>query len=103
MPLSLIFHPEVEQEVKASYDWYQNQADGLGEDFLSELETAFQTILSMPDTWPKFQTKFRRFILGKFPFSVVYSVTEEVVFIVAVMHHSRRPEYWLHRADFFKK
>ncbi len=31
-------------EVKASYEWYQRQADGLGDDFLTELETAYQAI-----------------------------------------------------------
>jgi hypothetical protein len=34
----LEFHPDVEKEVLASYSWYEKQAPGLGEDFLSELE-----------------------------------------------------------------
>jgi len=33
----IIFHPTVAIEVKASYEWYQNQAEGLGDDFLYEL------------------------------------------------------------------
>jgi hypothetical protein len=33
---NIIFHPDVEHEVKASYEWYQRQAVGLGDDFLSE-------------------------------------------------------------------
>jgi hypothetical protein len=36
----LQFHPDIEFEVKASYIWYQKQANGLGEDFLNELELA---------------------------------------------------------------
>jgi hypothetical protein len=28
--LNIIFHPDVESEVKASFEWYQNQATGLG-------------------------------------------------------------------------
>jgi hypothetical protein len=28
----ITFHPDVAKEVKSSYIWYQNQANGLGED-----------------------------------------------------------------------
>lgn len=50
MMLKLTFHPDIEQEVKTSYNWYQEQAQGLGNDFLTELETAFATIQELPDT-----------------------------------------------------
>lgn len=91
---NIIFHPDVEQEVKASYFWYQKQALGLGGDYLNELESAYQAITELPRTWPKFQFGFRRFLLSKFPFSVIYQYKENTVFIVAVMHNSRKPGYW---------
>ena len=69
----LIFHPNVAIEVKASYQWYQEQANGLGQDFIHELESAYEAIEELPETWPKFQGGFRRFLLSKFPFSVIYS------------------------------
>ncbi len=50
--VKLFFHPDVSQEVKASYDWYQEKAEGLGEDFMTELETAYQVIVECPHTWP---------------------------------------------------
>lgn len=93
----LLFHPDVKEEVKSSYIWYQNQAQGLGNDFLSELETAYQAIEELPDTWPNFQKGFRRFLLSKFPFSVIYRTTKNTIFIVAVMHNSRKPGYWEER------
>ena len=95
--LNIIFHPDIENEVKASYEWYQNQAKGLGEDFLTELETAYQAIVELPNTWPKFQKGFRRFLLSKFPFSVIYRFNRETVYVVAVMHNSRKPGYWSER------
>ena len=93
----LLFHPDVELEVKASYTWYENQADGLGDDFINELESAYDAIEELPDTWPKFQKYFRRFILSKFPFSVIYSSKKKQLYVVAVMHNSRKPGYWLKR------
>ncbi len=95
--LDIVFHPDIEHEVKASYDWYQNQAMGLGDDFLVELEAAYQTIIELPDTWPKFQNGFRRFLLRKFPFSVIYQCNQNTIYVVAVMHNSRKPGYWSER------
>ncbi len=93
----LIFHPDVYHELKNSYEWYENQANGLGDNFLSELEEAYQVIVELPGTWPKFKKGFRRFILTKFPFSVIYKETPQSIFIVAIMHNSRKPGYWLKR------
>ena len=93
----IIFHPDIEYEVKSSYTWYQKQAEGLGEDFLTELETGYEAIIELPNTWPKFQQEFRRFLLSKFPFSIIYQFNGKIIFIVAVMHNSRKPGYWIER------
>ncbi|MEE9309591.1 MAG: hypothetical protein V3U64_01080 [Cocleimonas sp.] len=75
--LEITFHPDVVNEIKSSYLWYQEQAEGLGEDYLSELEAAYQAISELPQTWPKFGNGFRRFILSKFPFSVIYRSSDK--------------------------
>ena len=93
----LIFHPDISMEVKASFDWYQEKLDGLGFDFLNELENAFQAIVDFPETWPKFQKEFRRYLLSQFPFSVIYVKKIENIYVVAIMHNSRKPNYWLDR------
>ena len=95
--LPIEFHPDVALEVKSSYQWYQSQADGLGQDYLSELESSIETISELPDTWPRFQFGFRRFLLSKFPFSIIYKASEKNIYVVAVMHNSRKPGYWTER------
>jgi len=92
--LRLVFHPDVAAEISASFDWYQEKANGLGDDFLNELESSYDAITELPNTWPKFQKGFRRFLLSKFPFSVIYRVNDKSVFIVAIMHNSKKPGYW---------
>jgi hypothetical protein len=93
----IIFHPDIASEIKASYNWYQEQATGLGDDFIAELESAYETIAELPQTWPKFQKGFRRYLLARFPFSVIDKDTSDYVYVVAVMHNSRKPGYWLGR------
>ena len=94
----IIFRPDIEHEVKSSYIWYQKQAKGLGDDFLTELETGYEAIIELSNTWPKFQQGFRRFLLSKFPFSIIYRFNGKTIFVVAVMHNSRKPGYWAERA-----
>lgn len=95
--LQLSFHPDVSSELKSSYQWYQKQAHGLGDDFILELEKSFDTILNLPDTWPIFHKYYRRFLLSKFPFSIIYRLDDDCIYAVAVMHNSRKPYYWLER------
>lgn len=95
--LKITFHPDVSYEIKASYGWYQEKAVGLGEDFIKELESAYQAIVGFPQTWTYFQKGFRRYLLSRFPFSVIYRKNGDLIYVVAVMHNSRKPGYWLNR------
>jgi len=95
----LIFHPDVSVEIKASYQWYEKQAKGLGEDFLAELQQSFGVITQYPNSWPPFGNNIRRFLLNKFPFSVIYSPSEKQILVLAVMHNKKRPGYWIKRSE----
>ncbi len=70
---------------------------GLGDDFLHELESAYQSIIEFSQVWLLFQKGFRRFLLAKFPFSVLYKEYNDSIYVVAVMHHTRKPGYWAKR------
>ena len=91
------FHPDVESDIKGSFSWYEDELEGLGLQFISELEQGFDAISFTPATWVTFEHDFRRYILARFPFSVVYKEEENEVYVVAVMHNSRNPEYWKER------
>jgi len=48
MVLQITFHPDVKLDIGEAYQWYQQQAQGLGDDYIIELELAFQTIAEIP-------------------------------------------------------
>ncbi|MFA6009148.1 MAG: type II toxin-antitoxin system RelE/ParE family toxin [Desulfobacteraceae bacterium] len=97
MVLQVAFHPDVKLDIGEAYKWYQQQAQGLGDDYIIELELAFQTIAEISYIWPKFKKKFRRYILSRFPFAVIYKESGHKLYVVAVMHQSRKPNYWIKR------
>lgn len=93
----LRFHPDVYIDVKGSYEWYEEQSVGLGSRFIAELEFSYDAIRYSPQTWPSFEEGFHRYILPRFPFSVIYKETGDAIFVLAVMHNSRKPGYWQKR------
>jgi hypothetical protein len=41
----------------------------------------------------------RKFVLQRFPFSLIYSLSPDVLRVEVVAHQSRRPDYWRSRVD----
>lgn len=97
MNCEIEFHPDVTTDIHIAYKWYNSQLQGLGDRLLDELEDGYTAIQNFPDTWANFQHGFKRFILNKFPFSIVYKVSNKKIYVVVVMHNSRKPEYWKDR------
>ena len=95
--MKFIFHPKLQQDVSNSYQWYEDRAKGLGEDLLSEIKDGYSFINEFPESCPIVQKNYHRFILSKFPFSIVYRINKNNIYVVAIMHNSRRPNSWLIR------
>ena len=91
------FLPEAEQEMLEAASYYESQAAGLGEDYLSEIERAVASIAEFPNTWPIIGGKLRRRLVRRFPFGILYSVEPEEIVIIAVAHLRRKPGYWRER------
>jgi hypothetical protein len=58
------------------------------------MDHAVLRISEAPERWPKYDSLMRRFLLARFPFSVIYRIAEQVVEVIAVAHHKRAPGYW---------
>ncbi|MBV9341758.1 MAG: type II toxin-antitoxin system RelE/ParE family toxin [Acidobacteria bacterium] len=93
----LEYHQGAISDVKSAVAWYQKRSPKAALDFLEELQQAAKTIRQAPERWPLGKNNTRRFLLWRFPFSLIYSEQEAVITIWAVAHGSRRPEYWTRR------
>ncbi|HKM84916.1 MAG TPA: type II toxin-antitoxin system RelE/ParE family toxin [Terriglobales bacterium] len=91
------FHPQAWQEVEAAEVWYRQRNYEASIRFLSEIYDALANLAQWPERWPFYQYGTRRFVLHRFPFSVIYRDEPAVVSIVAIAHHKRRPGYWKDR------
>jgi hypothetical protein len=95
--MRVVSHPEADEELEAAALWYEERQPGLGEIFLDQFENTLRRILSEPERWRKIQGENRKLNFHQFPYSIVYSVSVDALYIKAVMHLHRRPFYWVSR------
>lgn len=89
---------EAVEEAEAAARWYAQRSLTAALEFSDELDAAESAIARLPEAWPRFDHNTRRYLLRRFPFSVIYRVDARRVVIVAVAHAHRRPGYWASRA-----
>ncbi|MEM9021413.1 MAG: type II toxin-antitoxin system RelE/ParE family toxin [Planctomycetota bacterium] len=95
--MNVIFHSEAEREFLAAVDYYETQQASLGEDYQAEILATVSRIAKQPTVWPVLEGDVRRCLTHRFPYGVLYSVEEDAIYILAVMHLRRKPGYWKER------
>ncbi len=97
--MRLEFHPEAELELLEAALHYEMEVPGLGERFETEVRRATDLLLDHPEIGQQVDPDLRRFVLPRFPFTLIYSATSEVLRIEVVAHQNRLPGYWRTRTD----
>lgn len=69
----------------------------LGLAFLAEFERGVSAIMVNPKVGAMFRGTRRRYLLRRFPYSIIYQVSDEELRVIAVAHQRRRPGYWVGR------
>src|SRR5205085_7709667 len=95
--MNYYFGPHARQELKDAILYFDDFNAALGDAFAQEVERAISLILRFPEAWPLITRSTRRCRTRKFPYGIVYRITEDEIEIIAVMHLSRQPEYWADR------
>lgn len=95
--LPIAFHPDARTDALAAYEWYAERSQEAAVAFQGELEKAGSASQRSPERWAKYLSGTRRYLLKRFPFVVVYRVTDERIEIIAVAHGRRMPGFWRKR------
>jgi toxin ParE1/3/4 len=95
--MDIEFHPEAEEEFIEAARFYETRVPGLGSRFIDELEALEALLKGRPEIGAQIDAMFRRAVFRKFPFSLIYTVEEARILVVAVAHQRRMPGYWRDR------
>jgi hypothetical protein len=77
--------------------FYELQYVKLGVRFKEEVRKAATRVSERPELYTIEQGEIRKCLLHKFPYKLLFSIEPEHVFIIAVAHQHRKPDYWIKR------
>lgn len=84
-------------DIEAAIDWYESEQPGLGLEFLDELRAAYLRILDGPLKYVVLRSGIRRALTRRFPYGVYFSIEDDIILIIAVLHTARDPAEWQFR------
>lgn len=91
-------HPEAALEHERQIAYYQERQTGLGQRYHLAFRAAVARACAAPLRFKVVrQPEIRRVGLPGFPFSIIFRAVGEVVQVLAIAHHRRRPDYWAGR------
>ena len=91
------FHPAASEEIVETAVFYDNEVPGLGDRFISEVERVVELLREQQQIGQQIEKEFRRIVLARFPYSLIYRIEPKKNWVVAVAHQRRRPDYWRER------
>lgn len=83
--------PSAKEDIKESVTYYEDQKEGLGGEFIDELNWKIQEIAEKPDKNPLFHKEARKTSLKRFPFNIIYTIEDGFISILGVWHKRRDP------------
>ncbi len=94
----IIVHSQARAELDDATAFYEQRKPGLGLELLSHVEQAIKEIRDNPRLGTPYKTTaLRRYSVRRFPYAIFYAERAEDIWVVAIAHGRRRPDYWRRR------
>ena len=93
MSYNIELHPLAVQELRESYQWYEEQRAGLGARFIASFNKRLKEIKKQPERYVKKKGNYREALIEVFPYLIIYEVLKEdqIIFISYIFHTKRNP------------
>ena len=85
--------------MEAAVAWYEQREHGLGERLYAAIQATKLFIRENPQLGAPHQRGTRKRPVNGFPYLVIYRDEPDRVFVIAIAHGKRRPDYWTRRTD----
>lgn len=95
--MTVIFSRLAKLELDDAVLYYELEFPGLGTRFKEEVRKAALRILNYPTACPFECGEIRKYVMHKFPYKLLFSIESDHIFIMAVAHQHRNPDYWVDR------
>lgn len=92
MSYALNLQSEAIIDIQSAFEWYEMQQEGLGDEFIEEMENGFAKICNHPQYYTFINPHFRRFKIQRFPYLIIYEIEKETIIVNSVKHASQKPK-----------
>ena len=96
-PDRFVVESRADDDVRATFHWYEAERPGLGAEFLVVLRAAYERIIDGPLRYATIRSGARRALVRRFPYIVYFVIEDEFVIVFAVLHARRNPSVWQRR------
>lgn len=90
----LVILPEASDELRAAARRYAQFSERAAIRFEAGVDVALSEIMAAPESWPRIDEHYRFRLVKRFPYLVIYRISDSKVVVVAVAHSSRQEGYW---------
>jgi len=92
-----VFGRGAKRDLREAARFYERESVELKEEFYAEVDRAVSVLEQNPFVGAPYHLHpFRKYVLDRFPYNLFY-VAKNVIYVVALAHHSRKPDYWIDR------
>jgi|SRR6185312_4231618 len=99
MAFEIIIKPLARIDLDQAILWYENELSGLGNRFYEAFLTASEKISKHPEAFMEISPDIRRTIIKKFPYKVFYTMSENKIFTIGIMHAKRSAGFITNRLN----
>jgi plasmid stabilization system protein ParE len=76
-------------DIRRAAKWYKYQREGLGKEFVAEVDAAIGRIQANPEQYEVVHREIRHAILRRFPYGIFYRIQTVKISVFAVLHLKR--------------
>ena len=96
--LDFILLADAEDDLVEAYSWYEHKEFGLGHRFLNSVQDGLTLSRQHPKIlFPVCASEFRRALISKFPFEIIYEKEGDRIVGYSVFNCSQNPQRWKSR------
>lgn len=90
--------PEAQNDIRGAVAYYRTHSSRLASSFMNNVAHALLQLETFPESGASVARSsdkiIRRLLVKNFPYSVLYYIGSEVVFVLSVAHVHRKPRDW---------
>lgn len=95
--MNYVLLPPAAEELFEAAAFHESRRTGFGHRFMDEFDSVMERILDNPSAWTPVSEHIRRCNFHVFPYGVLYTLKDNTVEVIAVMHLHQKPNFWTAR------